>query len=1026
MAMLLIVILLIYLLYIKSNKLLEGNEILDEKKREVKLMKMANLDNILNNLINVYGESNQDCIGEYSEFSPCDKKCGKTYKYKTYRVKQKAGLFGAQCLEEDGARKKQECGISDDVYPCIIGESCQEDEDCKSGNCDPKTDKCVAKKVCSNTNLNLCNKEQCLDLNNNYNYATREFKYDEVESGIKCKLEDKETENNNNNNSNNINNNDNSKSDKSQLDLSTLTSSDCINSGKYWWLIPNISGEADLLESVGCKLKIPNSVYYEEGSQEFELRKQQYGTPDMEPGLYCKIGYSFCPDTSESPDLLPMCKSESDVQNNNLNSTGVYQNIDPRILESIPGNGDIYCKYKIEDQFNNCSETSEFPNWDYFKNNLNPSEYNEKTTIPIGEICKRCGNGWKIDSYGDCTSCGAQTYNQYKIDESGVYTNINDNIIGRNESCIEYNIDNNYTCSNIGMDCSNYNKETNNDTSTSQTTQETFYSDCCTTCGIYQKYDSASGVCTSCESGKQQMSSGEDCVYCDKGQHRQSGSPDGCVSCDQQIDKTSTSHPITSGILRTQCDASYCTNLDIMNGDCVKKSDLESDTETTNTCENIITNAGAEDPSGNDNILYMCSKFNQGKSNITDEFLRQSGYTTFYDTCCETRCKSGVHARDFDENANEWYCKKCADVCGINGSLEDSLDCECVPYEDDSPWHPPRDTTTFNEWDITGDIDDGVIIIIESARLSDDPRLTQPTLLSIIKSTKNPSPNTEVVSKHSNWNYFFYIIRGGPGGPGVNRGWVVHRGSDYRSVNNNFIMNEQLYQYMTSTNNIYYDIYSSIRNQNDGIISNAINALNDFKSSHGGSIDNTSILLQLFISKRMLCEYCMKGNLKVSILDAKLNVDIHPRNVNSGTENTDGVWFESYNLMRDTETMGEYTIQTTKNKDKICKFCTGQFKDPQAQQTPTPSDVFATSLSIQAPGNTAAAQNDQSTLPQPCNDLADQVSDGTAAANQLNWCRQLMNLPNVNECCSHPPFNTISRFMGSNYDYCNACRFLVR
>ena len=193
-SMFLIVVLFMYLLYLRANKLLEGQSNIDEKKDEVKFMKMANLDRLLGKLLNVYEHSEEDCIGGYSDFTPCDKKCGITHKYKTYRVKRKAGLFGKSCVEEDGRRKKELCDESDGVYKCIIGESCQEDGDCETNNCDPKTNRCVPKKVCSNTNLDLCNKEECIDLNNHYDYAKREFKYDETEPGVKCKLEDKETD----------------------------------------------------------------------------------------------------------------------------------------------------------------------------------------------------------------------------------------------------------------------------------------------------------------------------------------------------------------------------------------------------------------------------------------------------------------------------------------------------------------------------------------------------------------------------------------------------------------------------------------------------------------------------------------------------------------------------------------------------------------------------------------------------------------------------------------------------------------
>ncbi len=48
LSILLIVLLFMYILYLRGNKLLEGQDLIDEKKEEVKVMKMVNLDRILN------------------------------------------------------------------------------------------------------------------------------------------------------------------------------------------------------------------------------------------------------------------------------------------------------------------------------------------------------------------------------------------------------------------------------------------------------------------------------------------------------------------------------------------------------------------------------------------------------------------------------------------------------------------------------------------------------------------------------------------------------------------------------------------------------------------------------------------------------------------------------------------------------------------------------------------------------------------------------------------------------------------
>ena len=90
-SIILVIILILYLLYLKRNTLIEGQGFIDEmemkfKKEELKFMKMANLDRILNKILNVYAHSEEDCNGSYTDFTPCDKKCGITHKYKTYRI----------------------------------------------------------------------------------------------------------------------------------------------------------------------------------------------------------------------------------------------------------------------------------------------------------------------------------------------------------------------------------------------------------------------------------------------------------------------------------------------------------------------------------------------------------------------------------------------------------------------------------------------------------------------------------------------------------------------------------------------------------------------------------------------------------------------------------------------------------------------------------------------------------------------------------------------------------------------------
>ena len=172
-----IMIMLIMVIYlIMLNKgVVEGN-ILEDAKREVKYMEMVNIDRLLNNLLNNYKDINKNCVGDYTGYGECDKKCGKSYKYKTYRIIEDGGLNGASCEQEDGFRMRELCDKSDGIFPCSIGHSCTEDLDCESGNCDPSTHTCSTVEVCSKDNLNLCDTRfKCVDLNNQYDYPNKTF-----------------------------------------------------------------------------------------------------------------------------------------------------------------------------------------------------------------------------------------------------------------------------------------------------------------------------------------------------------------------------------------------------------------------------------------------------------------------------------------------------------------------------------------------------------------------------------------------------------------------------------------------------------------------------------------------------------------------------------------------------------------------------------------------------------------------------------------------------------------------------------
>ena len=657
----LIVILFIFLIYLRSKKLLEGQSNIDKKKDEVKFMKMANLDRLLNNMLNIYEDSEKDCIGEYSDFTPCDKKCGITHKYKTYRVKRPAGIFGKKCVEDDGKREKFLCDESDGVYKCIIGESCQEDGDCETNNCDPNTDTCVAKKVCSNTNLDLCNKEECLDLNNYYDYANREFKFNEAESGVKCKLEDKETDDTDTDDedSNII------IGDKkgSNIDLSKLSAADCKNNPLYWYL----KGEQSKggLTSDKCTMRIPNSVYYEEDSDEnLIMRNKIYGMSAsvnglLTKGLYCEIGKTFCPeyddddDDSNKPDI---CKGDENNYNKNL--IGVSKKIEKNYIENIyPNNYDKYCKTPISNVMSTiCSASGAWPDYVYFENNKNlVNDINN--IVPIDDMCLRCENGYKTDdAEGKCRECPTQQNNQFSIDGSGNYKVIYDGEIGNNPGCFRYNhTSDKLTCSNINLDCGGYKMIEKPNTSESSTTYSNYSVNCCKNCEKGKKFVLSEGTdedpCTHCPPGMEQNPSNlTECIPCVYGKYSNYGeggtpSASGCVACDP---------PGITNQARTECSESYCNIKDIFNDNCIGKNAGEITSEHVEKVEGncvITTDDYTFGDSGVTSLPFSyCGEYFKNeevpRAEVNQYRLKSDNINSldFYDECCKVNVESPVAA----------------------------------------------------------------------------------------------------------------------------------------------------------------------------------------------------------------------------------------------------------------------------------------------------------------------------------------------------------------------------------------------
>ena len=176
-AIFIFILLILYLIYLKNNNLIEGNS---------KIKDLININNDLLNLIDIFKFAERNCIGGYTDYTSCDKKCGKSYKYSRYRIKQRAGIYGKECKEEYGFTKKELCTDESNIFQCKIGDPCEDNGDCESLNCDPYTNTCKFKEICSEQNLHLCDKSQCSNLNARYDTSNSNYTY---ENGI-CSKKD--------------------------------------------------------------------------------------------------------------------------------------------------------------------------------------------------------------------------------------------------------------------------------------------------------------------------------------------------------------------------------------------------------------------------------------------------------------------------------------------------------------------------------------------------------------------------------------------------------------------------------------------------------------------------------------------------------------------------------------------------------------------------------------------------------------------------------------------------------------------
>jgi len=474
----LLCITIVYLLLLNNNNNnIEGNNI-DDAKHDLKYLDMLNIDRLLNKLIGVFEHSEQSCYGEYTNYSPCDKKCGKSYKYKTYRIKQRAGILGANCEQDDGFRKKKACDKDDGIYPCSVGDKCNVGEDCDTGNCDPTTGTCVTVKVCSDENLDLCDPLKCEDLNNQYDITRKHYVYD-VGDKI-CKLENLDDNNNNNNDD-----------DYTNQTVNLPKDVEC-----PWYM--NKDDALSNMTTNFCKMRNPDTRYLK--GDELATRQSKYGLDDpLSEGLYCKEGYKFYPSGDGDGENILYGVSAEIKKEDVISEEGLRDKLINGCKKLVNSDGHAGSPEKCDDGY--------WPPLKFFKNNINQKQIDK---VSIIDMCKRCDNGYKygvVDSIESCSgkvsACGNNQYtlmnNTYILTPG--YTSLGP--IGKNEGCLQQGSDPpNITdlCENNNCPSGTYQlKKADRRDGASKSTEEK----CCSPCprGTYNP-DTGSPTCRAAESGK--------------------------------------------------------------------------------------------------------------------------------------------------------------------------------------------------------------------------------------------------------------------------------------------------------------------------------------------------------------------------------------------------------------------------------------------------------------------------------------------------------------------------------------------
>jgi len=107
---------------------------------------------------------NQMCKGEFSDWKKCSKTCGRGKKTRRFNELQKAGKTGIKCIYENGQEQSEECF----ERICNDGDNCEDDIDCLSGYCDRDRKTCSYRNMCSISQTQNCNFQECKALNDEF------------------------------------------------------------------------------------------------------------------------------------------------------------------------------------------------------------------------------------------------------------------------------------------------------------------------------------------------------------------------------------------------------------------------------------------------------------------------------------------------------------------------------------------------------------------------------------------------------------------------------------------------------------------------------------------------------------------------------------------------------------------------------------------------------------------------------------------------------------------------------------------